>query len=409
MGSWPRPTSRGLGFLAAGSLLMTAAWVFGQQDLVWPALFLVFLPLTALAVVVAARPRFLPTRTAAPPVVGAGEPSDVVLEVTAVRPVPGGAVVAEDDPGPGLGAAHRFRVAAARTGDLTRETYTVRPRRRGRYSLDGFRYRFGDLLGFWVYTRRVPKPTPLVVTPTVVALPRTAARAYGQTGETPIPQTSVSGPDDVMVREYQARDDVRRIHWPSTARAGTLMVRREEAAWDPTAWVVVDSRAGVHAPGHGEHPTFEWLVSAAASIGLRLLQDGYTVTLADAEGATREVTPGRPSSISEWLDPLVDIDLTGADDLHAATTTIARAASEHLIVALLGRLDHQTADLLAGTTGSRQQRVALVVAPDADARADFDSGRGVLADHGWSVVETAGGDLASSWAAGLGLGSGARR
>ena len=85
-----------------------------------------------------------------------------------------------------------------------------------------------------------------------------------------------------------------------------------------------------------------------------------------------------------------------------------------LLNGVLGRLTEAVlallaAALLAGTTGSRQQRVALVVAPDADARADFDSGRGVLADHGWSVVETAGGDLASSWAAGLGLGSGARR
>lgn len=406
MPSVPLPTPRALTFWGAGVVVMLLGATLGNQDAVWPALFLLLLPVAALVAVVVTRPSFTVERSVNPPVVGAGEPVTVEVATTVRRPVPAGSVVAEDDPGPALGSPHRVRLGASHEGERTVSHYPVRPRRRGRYTLDGLRYRFTDLFGFWVHTARLPLETGLVVTPTVVPLPATAARAYGATGETPIPQTAISGPDDVLVREYQPRDDVRRIHWPSTARSGTLMVRREEAAWDPTAWVLLDSRAGVHPLGHGESPSFEWLVSAAASVGLRLLADGYTVTLVDAEGSRTEVAADRPTAQARWLDPLVDIDLTGATELHGATTRLAQSSAEHLIVALLGSLDRGTADLLAATTASRQQRVALVVAPGAGRREGFEAGRGVLLDHGWDVLEApTGSDLGELWGAAMGGGS----
>lgn len=405
MRSLPTPTPRTLALWVGGALLMTVGIALGNQDVVWPALFLAILPLVALVAVLALRPGFRVERTVTPPVVGAGEPAGVRTVATVVRPSPAGVVVAEDDPGPRLGVAHHARLVAGRAGQATETSYVIRGRHRGRYTLDGFRIRFGDLLGFWVHTVRLPHPTTFVVTPAVVPLPPARARAYGATGETPIPQTAISGPDDVLVREYQARDDVRRIHWPSTARSGTLMVRREEAAWDPTAWVLLDSRAGVHPEERGDRPTFEWLVSAAASIGLRLIEDGYTATLIDADGTRHEVAADRPAAAAVWLDPLVDVRAGGTQDLHLATTRMAQASSEHLLVALLGGLDRGTADLLAATTASRQERIALVMAPDADARAAFDDGSAILADHGWDVREvTASSDLAHVWSAGSGAG-----
>ena len=399
MAALPRPTLRTIAFWILAALVLMLGVTLGNQDLVWPALFLVLLPVVALLALLVLRPRFTLARTVVPGVVGVREPAAVEVVATAVRATPGGHVVAEDDPGAALGAPHHARLYADRAGATTETTYGVRARRRGRHTLDGFRIRFTDVLGFWVHTVRIPHPTPLVVTPAVVPLPASRAAAYGVTGETPIPQTAVSGPDDVLVREYQARDDVRRIHWPSTARSGTLMVRREEAAWDPTAWVLLDSRAGVHPESRGERATFEWLVSAAASIGLRLLSDGYTVTLVDAEGTRHEVSAERVGASAQWLDPLVDADVTSAPDLHEATVRMAQASSENRLVALLGGLDRATADLLAATTASRHERTAFVLAPDADARPGFDDGRAVLVDHGWDVREVdASADLAHVWA-----------
>lgn len=398
MPALPRPTGRTILFWLLGGLVMMLGMALGNQDLVWPAIFLVALPVVALLALLVLRPQFTLVRTVEPAATSVREPATVQVTATAVRPSPGGYVIAEDDPGALLGPPHHARLFADRRGATTATSYPVRARRRGRHTLDGFRIRFTDVLGFWVHTVRIAHPTPLVVTPAVVPLPSGRAAAYGATGETPIPQTAVSGPDDVLVREYQARDDVRRIHWPSTARSGTLMVRREEAAWDPTAWVLLDSRAGVHPSARGEQPTFEWLVSAAASVGLRLLEDGYTVTLIDAEGTRHEVSSDRVGASAHWLEPLVDAEVATVPDLHEATIRMAQASSENRVVALLGGLDRATADLLAATTASRHERTALTMAPEAESRPGFEDGRNVLVDHGWEVREVeASTDLAHVW------------
>lgn len=397
----PLPTGRSLTFLVAGVGTLVAGFALGNQDLVWPALFLMLLPAAMLLAVSLFRPRFTVRRTLDPETVAAGTSAEVGLVVTATRPSVVGSVVAEDDPGSGLGAPRHLRLASSRTGEQTQASYPVQPARRGRYHLDGFRYRFTDLLGFWVHTVRVPSATQLTVTPEVIDLAGSRAQTYGITGETPIPQTAVSGPDDVLVREYQARDDRRRIHWPSTARSGTLMVRREEAAWDPTAWVLLDSRAVAHPEGRGGvHPTFEALVSAAASVGARLLADGFTVTLVDAEASRREVSGEAPGAVGDWLDPLIDADLTGEPDLGAATLTMARASTEHLVVALLGALDLATAEVLAASSVGRQQCQAYVVGDTGTPEA-FEAGSAVLIDHGWRVTRfTDIADFRAAWLVG---------
>ncbi|MDO5534097.1 MAG: DUF58 domain-containing protein [Propionibacteriaceae bacterium] len=401
MPALPRPTARTLLFWTGSGLVFLLGLALGNQDVVWPALFLALLPVVSGLALLLGRPRFTLERHVTPPIVTVGEDATVHAVTTARRPSPAGTVVAEDAPGFLLGAPHRIRLRAARAGEVTELSYPITARRRGRHRLDGFRVSVTDLLGFWVHRSRIPHVTELVATPTVHPLLPRGAAAYGMTGETPIPQTAVSGPDDVMVREYQARDDVRRIHWPSTARSGTLMVRREEAAWDPTAWVVLDSRAGVHPREGGERPTFEWLVSAAASVGLRLLADGYTVTLIDAAGSSHAVASDRVGAAAVWLSPLVDIEAGPEPDLHEATQRLAQAGGDHLIIALLGGLDRPTADLLAATTASRHERRAFVLAPDPAARADFDEGHAVLADHGWDVHEVStAADLAAPWASG---------
>lgn len=383
----PSPTARTLAFAAGGAALLLLGMALGNQDTVWPAVFLIALPLVALLATLAFRPRIAVERTLAPASVPAGEPVAVRVRSTAQRASGVGTVVAEDDPGIALGPPRQAPVNAAVAGAVTEAAYEIRPRRRGRYTLDGYRFRFVDLFGFWLWTLHVAHPTDLAVTPAVVPLPAARASTYGIAGETPIPHTAIAGPDDAMVREYQPRDDVRRIHWPSTAHTGTLMVRREEAAWDPTAWVLLDSRADAHPGEGGEHPGFELLVSATASIGLRLLADGFTVTLADAEGVRREVVPEHTDAEAAWLDPLVDVDVTGAAGLEGATVALTQAGPEHVVIALLGRLDAGDAASLVAAGAPRQRRIAFVLTPDAAARPAFEEGSAMLSGHGWDVRE----------------------
>ena len=64
------------------------------------------------------------------------------------------------------------------------------------------------------------------------------------------------------------------------------MVRREEQAWDPSASIVLDSRSSAH-EGRGMQNSLEWAISAAASIGIHFLDDGFGIEIYEADGPLR--------------------------------------------------------------------------------------------------------------------------
>jgi hypothetical protein len=98
------------------------------------------------------------------------------------------------------------------------------------------------------------------------------------------PKDFVGGsPEDVTVREYRRGDDLRRVHWRSSAHAGDLMVRREEQPWQSRATLFIDNRAPAHR-GTGLGASLEYAVSAAASIAVHLSSRGYRVRLVTAGG-----------------------------------------------------------------------------------------------------------------------------
>lgn len=83
------------------------------------------------------------------------------------------------------------------------------------------------------------------------------------------------------LREYQPGDDPRHIHWRSTARIGTLVVREHVDTTEPTTAIVLDTRAGVL-----DQAAFEQAVEVAASVATACQRVGRQVTL-DAPGEDR--------------------------------------------------------------------------------------------------------------------------
>jgi uncharacterized protein (DUF58 family) len=119
-----------------------------------------------------------------------------------------------------------------------------------------------DPFGLASATREIAPATELTVFPRiemVTALPLT-------TGHDPRagaghPTFVGSGDEFFALREYEVGDDLRRVHWPSTARRDELMIRQHEMPWQGRATVLLDVRAG----GHTEE-TLEKAISAAASL-----------------------------------------------------------------------------------------------------------------------------------------------
>lgn len=396
MTRWGGLTPRGFGFVTMGVLLLVTAWGFRRDELLLPAFGAILAPLLALLITWATAPRLRVSRTVHPPLLPAG--TDLAIDLTlANTSLPWGTQVTATDRLPGgFGGAYSFELPAQLRGQSTQHRAVVQPRRRGRFTLDGLEYATSDPLGLATRIVRISAPAQVAVTPMLIELPPTALRAAGTEGETPIPQSSITGPDDVMVREYQPRDDVRRIHWPLTARTGELMVRREEQSWDPTAWILLDSR--IHDGSRSAEVAFEWMVSLTASWGVRLAEDGFELHLTNAVGNTYTAVGGTPQSrATSWLEYLVDVDTSGHDSLAGGAATIARAHAGHVLLAIVGRLDLSTAKQLTAAEDGTTACHALVLPPDTQQADDHNRGVAHLASHGWVIQQVPVGTGPENW------------
>ena len=258
--------------------------VGGQRDLMRVGLLLLALPLVALVLVLRARLRMSAERSVEPAQVALGTPMHGRITLGHDSLLPAALLELEDQVPPELGERPRFLVDRATSHWQRTVEYPLLGRARGHYRTGPLMVRTTDPFGLVRLDRTFTATSEVVVTPQVFDLTRLAGGGSGgSTGEARPRRIGVGGTDDVLVREYHQGDDVRRIHWRSTARSGELMVRREEQALDPTTSILLDTRAAAHA-GRGVHHSLEWAVSAVASVGLRLADDGYTVDVTTPEG-----------------------------------------------------------------------------------------------------------------------------
>src|ERR687893_798381 len=192
-----------------------------------------------------------------------------------------------------LGERDLLRVAILLAAlPLLAVAYTVRADVRGRYSVGPLVIRLTDPFGLCELNRSFPSVDRLTVIPQVVPLPAVRlAGEYAGTGESRARSVAVHGEDDAATREYRYGDDLRRVHWRSTARVGEMMVRREEQPWESRATVVLDTRSMAHR-GEGPTASFEWAVSAAASIALHLRHNGYKLRLVTDSGIDVDAAEG---------------------------------------------------------------------------------------------------------------------
>ncbi len=163
-----------------------------------------------------------------------------------------------------------------------------------------------------------------------------------------------------LVREYRQGDDVRRIHWRSTARWGDLMVRREEQAWDPSASIMLDSRSAAHA-GRGMQNSMEWAISAAASIAIHFLDDGFGIEIYEADGPLHIAgSMGQHSSASQELvvNRLTDLRPRSTTTMHYAVESATIDRPGQLVIAIMGRMSAEMPTPCSGCGG-----IARTVSP----------------------------------------------
>lgn len=389
-------TSRGRGFLAAGAASAACAVLLGQRDLLRVAVLLVALPLASVLLVARARHRIQLSRTVTPARVSAGRPASVRLELTNLARLPTGVLLAEDHVPYVLGARPRFVVDRLDAGARAAVGYSVRSDVRGRWNIGPMRLRMTDPFGMCEVVRAFSATDPLVVVPRVHPLvPVRGGGAWRGAGESTTATAAASGEHDVATREFRHGDDLRRVHWRSTARRGELMVRRDELPHLLRATILLDRRAVGHR-GDGPASSFEWAVSAAASIATLLVDAGYGVRVladdVDMPWTGRDVGSGSGAI----LDRLAVVELGGPHELRHAAALLARSGGDGLVVSLLGEVDADEVTGVAtlprrGTTGlAMVLRTTTWVPLPARRTAELEGARGrsllALQRGGWSVV-----------------------
>ena len=272
-------TTRGRAFLAAGSATALCAIVLGYDALLRVGVLAAAVPLLTAVVVRRARYRLRADRSVAPGRVAVGETATVTLRLANEGRMPTGLLLLEDRVPYALGTRPRFVIDHMGRRWEREVSYPVRSDGRGHFEVGPLSIRVSDPFGMIELVRTFTATTRLVVTPTVHRLPAVAVSSeWTGSGERRPRAFTVGSAEDVTVREYRRGDDLRRVHWRSTARTGELMVRREEQPWQSRATVLLDGRLLAH-EGTGPGASLEWAVSAAASVTVDLTRAGFAVRL----------------------------------------------------------------------------------------------------------------------------------
>jgi uncharacterized protein (DUF58 family) len=196
-----------------------------------------------------------------PPKVHAGTPSRVELVVrnTGERRSP--TLELRDGVSGTRGA--RLMVSPVDPGTSVRAAYRLPTERRGILAIGPLHVAMEDPFGLARVRLKVSGVSELTVYPhidEVVPVPFTTGNDPLAGAEHPN-ALGRSGEDFYALRPYVVGDDLRRVHWPSTARHDELQVRQDELPWQGRTTVLLDVRA-MHHRGH----SIELAISAAASV-----------------------------------------------------------------------------------------------------------------------------------------------
>jgi uncharacterized protein (DUF58 family) len=270
----------------------------------------------------------------------------------------------------GAGLAE-IAMPALRSGADFAHEFAIPTRRRGVLAIGPVRTVRADPIGLVrrevVWTER----EQLVIHPRTISVPSTSTGLIRDLEGTPTNDLTSSDVSFHSLREYQTGDELRYIHWKSTAKAGTWMVRQFEQTRRSHLVVALSLSPSDYATDE----EFELAVSVAGSLGVRAIRDGRTVSVVVSaltpEYAKRTTLAVRSLQTHLPARLLDDLALVETAPNAIGIRDVARAAAEDVD-------GISVAFLLCGSTPSAQSLraasnvfppdvavVAIVCDPDA--------------------------------------------
>jgi uncharacterized protein (DUF58 family) len=352
-------TRRGRSVLTLGAVVYLAAWIFGSHALYPVATGLVFAVGLAVAWVrLSARPPYVHRHGAARDVVeGDDVRVDLVVESTGAIAPP--TLVAHERPG----RLEERRVELLRVGgDRFAGGYELRAVPRGRYAFHTVRLTIEDPFALAHADLEQGEPQALVVYPRLVSLERLFSEggAHAQDGRRLLLRRP-TGFELHSVRDHVEGESLRKVHWPSTARRGSLMVKELEDAPRDEVAVLLDGDVTA-----GTDAAFDVAVRAAGSVLQAHARRGRRCALV-VNSAARDVQA--VTSESDWRRAL-EVLAAAERDAHTPAFALLQvdggvAARSLELVVVTSRVDAPLADRLVQRALSRRGTSLVYVESDA--------------------------------------------
>ncbi len=392
------PTARGIAMLAVGLAMVVSGIGFAAPALVRVGVMVLMACLVGYLWVrgsVSAFRRSFPhaRRDVLPYPLSVGSPGTVTVSLTALRHGPGGvsrgmvaALDVREQAAGELTGGSATRAVVSRSRDALTLTYSLAPRRRGRWPLGPALVHSGDPLGLWWNDTAVGEVQTVPVWPAIIDLAHTTGTLLGEADRVALGARMPSA-DDAALRDYRRGDDLRRVHWASSARRGDLLVRSDERAGRRPVTVMLDvSPYAV---------PLEWGISAAASLAVSVLASGHPTRLLAGDLGSRTTEHVGDQALEAGRAALLDqtLDLAAPASRAQATEHLVRiarqvahdAAHGEVVIAVLEELDEQAVDALV-PLGSMGRAWALMRTSGSHAAPDAQSGLRALRRSGWRVA-----------------------
>jgi uncharacterized protein (DUF58 family) len=197
----------------------------------------------------------------------------------------------------------------------------------------------------------------------------------GQTRHLEGPSSDTSPQGNITfhrLREYVAGDDLRLVHWRSSARAGHLLVKHNVDTSQPYTVVLFDQRPSLYT-----EQSFEEAIDVAASVLVATAANKAPVELRLTDGTViggpriREVTP--------LIDHLTGVEADPSGSLQARLLTLRRLRGGTSLVVVTGELDPADLPYVATLRRRFDQLVVISIDPEERAPVEFPGVRVIIA------------------------------
>lgn len=370
-----RLTALGWGLIVIGATMAVAGAALGLAAACAVGVFMVAIVVSAM-LIVAEVPQVRMARVAVPGEVQRGSPAEIRLHFQSMstkHPRPLTVIETIDD---------EQRIATI--GPITPQgsdhiSYAIPTHRRGVVTAGPLVVRRFDPFGLVTADRRFASTCTVSIRPRRYPL-RMLPTGRNRDLEGPTRERSEGSASFHQLRAYAPGDDLRRIHWRSTAKTGELLVKQMVDTTRPELVVVLDNRRSAIGPDD-----FENAVDIAASIVGAAEDDDFPISLVFADGTADVDLDGQPIP---HLDRLTAVRLGPADSLaRLAEVVVSRGRS---LVVVTGEPSGD--DLVTLTKLARGFVPAYLVSVVADRFAP------VVAPRGMRAIACANGqDFAGLW------------